>query len=157
MPRRLTIRTLLAVSAVLALSGLAFPTQVQARLAARIAAKAGPAQVPVQKAYQSPIQSPIQKGVCDPPCITYKSHRLLHCKFDRCDTRSAVLYVTDPCTGCTTAVPVCIPCCCLDQPEVCARAGHFGRDVIDYHWCCGFDIKIIVDKCGDITVHSYGL
>ncbi|MDX1947998.1 MAG: hypothetical protein SFU86_21545 [Pirellulaceae bacterium] len=140
---------LLAVLLV-AFVGLAVPNSAEARLATRLAARAGG---PVQ----SPVQSPVQVGkvACEPPCITYKSHR--HCKFDGCDTYQLVLSVCDPCTGCVVAVPVCVPACCTDSPTVCSHRGIFGRHVVEYRWCCGYEVKVVFDRCGDLTVHTYGL
>jgi hypothetical protein len=120
----------------------------------------GPVQAPIQKAVQKPIQAPpeiVLKAYCDPPCITYKHHRLLRCKFDPCQTAEIILQVTDPCTCCTVAVPVCVPCCCDDVPQVCSHAGAFGRHVVEYRWCCGFEIKVVIDRCGDLTVNYSGL
>lgn len=91
------------------------------------------------------------------PCITYK-HHLLGCKkFKCCETKEIVLQVKDPCTGCVTDVPVGIPCCCDDEPTVCCRKGVLCRDVVEYSWCCGFSVKMVINRCGDIVVHYHGI
>jgi hypothetical protein len=28
--------------------------------------------------------------------------------------------------------------------------------VVTYEWCCGYKVRVVFDRCGDITVHSYG-
>jgi hypothetical protein len=93
----------------------------------------------------------------EPRCISYKSHRFLRCKWDRCNTQQVVLQVPDYCCCCLVEVPVCIPACCTGAPTVCAHNGHFGRDVVEYSWCCGYHLKVVFDRCGNVVVHSYGL
>ncbi|ADB19254.1 hypothetical protein Psta_4612 [Pirellula staleyi DSM 6068] len=97
------------------------------------------------------------KECCD-RCITYRSHTLLRCKFKCSPTEKIVLQVTDPCCCCFINVPVCVPCCCAKEaPEVCTHCGILGRTVTEYTWCCGYKVKVIIDRCGDVTVHTYGL
>jgi hypothetical protein len=67
-----------------------------------------------------------------------------------------VLQVVDPCCCCYVEVPVCLPACCEAVPTVCSRHGLFGRRIVDYSWCCGYRIKIVFRRCGDLTVHCYG-
>lgn len=93
----------------------------------------------------------------EPRCIAYKSHRFLRCKWDCCNTQKVVLQVPDYCCCCLVEVPVCIPACCSGEPTVCTHCGHFGRSVVEYSWCCGYHLKVIFDRCGNVTVHSYGL
>ncbi|HEX5105730.1 MAG TPA: hypothetical protein VFV87_18045 [Pirellulaceae bacterium] len=93
----------------------------------------------------------------DPRCISYKSHRFLRCKWDPCHTQKTVLQVPDYCCCCLVEVPVCIPACCSGAPTVCSHCGHFGHDVVEYSWCCGYHLKVVFDKCGNVVVHSYGL
>ena len=96
--------------------------------------------------------------VCkEPRCIAYKSHRFLRCKWDCCATQKVVLQVPDHCCCCLVEVPVCIPACCSGAPTVCAHDGCLGRDVVEYSWCCGYHLKVVFDRCGNVTVHSYGL
>jgi hypothetical protein len=93
----------------------------------------------------------------EPRCISYNSHRFLRCKWDCCNTQKVVLQVPDYCCCCLVEVPVCIPDCCSGAPTVCSHCGHFGRDVVEYSWCCGYHLKVVFDRCGNVTVHSYGL
>jgi len=93
----------------------------------------------------------------EPRCISYKSHRFLRCKWDSCNTQKVVLQVPDNCCCCLVEVPVCIPACCSGAPTVCSHCGCFGRSVVEYSWCCGYHLKVVFDRCGGATVHSYGL
>src|SRR5262245_15894352 len=53
---------------------------------------------------------------CEKPCITYRHHGPKLC-CDSCKPpKQIVLKVKNPCTGCETDVPVCIPACCEGEP-----------------------------------------
>ena len=94
----------------------------------------------------------------EPRCINYRHHRFLRCKYDPCSTNKVLLHVPDYCCCCCLVeVPVCVPCCCEGAPTVCAHKGCFGRSVVEYRWCCGYHLKVVFDRCGDATVHYYGL
>jgi hypothetical protein len=67
-----------------------------------------------------------------------------------------ILQVKDPCSCCLVEVPVCIPACCLSNPKVCCSKGFLRRDVVEYSWDCGFCLKVVFDRQGDVTVHYYG-
>jgi hypothetical protein len=109
-----------------------------------------------QPAVCAPVCVPTE--LCQRPrCIDYRHHRFLRCKYDPCSTNKVVLQVPDYCCCCLVEVPVCVPCCCEGAPSVCSHKGIFGRSVVEYRWCCGFHLKVIFDRCGDVTVHSYGL
>lgn len=64
------------------------------------------------------------------------------------------LQLIDPCTCCPVEVCVCIPACCADEaPCIKWRNGLFGRRVADVSWkCCKHKAKVIVNKCGEVTV-----
>ncbi len=122
---------------------------------------------PLQKAflpYQKsmvPYQKPViayQQPCCDQRKITYRKHRLL--KRVCCDpclpSVNMVLQVMDPCTGCPVDVPVCVPGCCASLPAICPRKGLFGCPITDFNWCCGYRIRIVMKRNGDLIVHSYG-
>ena len=94
---------------------------------------------------------------CPAPCISYHHHRTLRrtcCGC--CDPINAILEVTDPVCCTTVEVPVCLPGCCDGVPTVCPGRGLLGRGVVEYQWCCGYRVKVVFKKCGDIVVHSYG-
>ena len=96
---------------------------------------------------------------CDEPSIRYHHHGTLRkiCKFCECsEPVEAVLGVTDPCCEDNSAeIPVCLPPCCEGEPTVCASVC-LGRGVVEYEWCCGFRVKVIFQKRGNIAVHTYG-
>lgn len=93
----------------------------------------------------------VQKGwSCPPPCIKYHHHGRR-----ACETYETVLTYCDPCTGCVVRVPVCVPVCCGKDPVVCERSGLLGRSIVVFQWCCGFKVKIIGDRCGNLVVHTY--
>ena len=112
---------------------------------------------PVQR---GPVQngSPVQKG--DTYCTKISYHH--HCSLRKtcccsCSTIQQILSVEDPCCcGKTIEIPVCLPDCCDDCPKVVGNCGPLGRGVTMFRWCCGYKVKVIVDRCGDIAVHSYG-
>ncbi len=92
---------------------------------------------------------------CPDPCIVYR-----HCGPKLCcgcdPPKEITLKVTDPCTGCIVEVPVCVPACCEGEPDVCCGTGLFCRDVVDYEWCCGFRVKVVFRKRGDLLVKTWG-
>jgi hypothetical protein len=68
-----------------------------------------------------------------------------------------MLLVKDPCVyGCYVQVPVCLPVCCTGEPDVDCKRGLLGRDIVEYEWCCGYRVKIVFDRRGDVTVHTFG-
>jgi hypothetical protein len=140
---------------------LAVPQLAQARtlLRSRSATAASVTKADVAKAAVATTQpgAPVALAPCKDRCIDYRSHRFLRCKFDPCTAKQIILQVNDPCCCCYVEVPVCVPCCCEGAPEVCARSGICGRHIVEYTWCCGYEVKVVFDKCGDVTVHTYGL
>lgn len=97
-----------------------------------------------------------QEPCCPEPCIRYR-----HCGPKLCcgpcaPGKPIVLKVKDPCTGCETDVPVCLPACCEGEPTVCNGRGFLCRDTIEYEWCCGFYVRVAFKKCGDLVVTTWG-
>ncbi len=92
---------------------------------------------------------------CPKPCIHYR-HRgpKLCCGCE--PSQPIVLHVKDPCTGCETDVPVCLPACCEGEPKVCCGTGFLGRDVVEYQWCCGYSVRVAFKHCGDLLVTTWG-
>ncbi len=117
------------------------------------AAVASPSEIPV------PVAVPVAaSGVCCPekccptPCISYRSkggHR--SCLDDKPGVSLNVL-VKNPQTGCCVIVPICVPCCCLDQPCIDSRCGLFHRGIVTYDYECGFRIVFTFDRAGDLLV-----
>lgn len=94
---------------------------------------------------------------CGQRCITYRTHKTLKktcCGC--CESVETILLVQDPCTCCFVEVPVCVPACCIGEIDVCNGKGLFGRSTVTHEWCCGYKVKVVFDRRGDVTVHTYG-
>jgi len=91
------------------------------------------------------------------PCITYRHklcHRHRHGHGGCCEepTYETVLDVTSPETGCTVAVPVCLPACCQGCPCETSRCTLLGCGQVRYDYCCGVSVIVRFQKCGDVRV-----
>ncbi len=63
------------------------------------------------------------------------------------------LLVRDPeSCDCYAEVPVCIPCCCEGEAQVCNRPGILGRRWVDHDFACGFQISVLFRTRGDVVV-----
>src|SRR5690606_22402987 len=97
-----------------------------------------------------------EPACCPEPCIKYH-HRGPKLCCGNCEApKEIVLKVKNPCTGCETDVPVCMPACCEGEPKVCEGSGFLGRDIIEYEWCCGFSVRVAFKRCGDLVVTTWG-
>jgi len=97
-----------------------------------------------------------EKPACPAPCISYhyRGCRDICCG---CPTPiKTVLQVKNPCSCCVVEVPVCLPGCCNTAPKVCCHSGIFGREVVDYDYCCGFRVRVAFTRCGDVVVTYIG-
>ncbi len=93
---------------------------------------------------------------CYDPCISY-NYRGCRKACCGCDPPvKAVLKVKDPSNCCYIDVPVCLPACVKGEPCVTSRCGLFGRGVVEYNWGCGFKIRMVITKCGDVRVTYFG-
>lgn len=132
-----------------------FASVAEARLT-RAANKQEPAAAaPTSPAPAVAVAASCAPAKCCPPSICYRNHKGCGC-FDPCKRMDMVLQVKDPCTCCLVNVPVCIPACCTGAPSVCCHKGFLHRNVVEYSWPCGFCLKVVFDRCGDVTVHYYG-
>jgi hypothetical protein len=97
-------------------------------------------------------------GVCCPekccptPCISYRSKGEHRSCLDDKPGVSLNVVVKNPQTGCCVNVPICVPCCCLDQPCIDSRCGLFHRGIVTYDYDCGFRIVFTFDRAGDLLV-----
>lgn len=140
---------------------IGFPSPAEADVFVRSTAKVKvqpPTVVEVAKTVTvlkgEPVEELIAPGT-RAPHISYRDHgpQRLKC----CGTITVHLSIQDPCKGCLYDVPVCLPECCSEPPRVVVeRAGAHGRVTGTYVWCCGYKVKIILDRCGEITVHTIG-
>lgn len=118
----------------------------------------------LQQPSDAPAAAPQSEGdaltiCCEKPCIVYRHHGRCRKACCTCDPPiQTVLLVKNPadCRCCYVEVPVCIPACCTQPPCVDSRCGLFGRGIVDYEYCCGFRIRVIFRRCGDVVVHYFG-
>lgn len=109
------------------------------------------------RAWQKGSPYVVQKSVAPAACVRYVQHRA--CRDVCCDGGAAwqtSLSVYNPYTCCSVEVPVCLPACCTGNPSVAGHRGLLGRGITTFNWCCGYKVKVIVGRSGDVTVHSYG-
>jgi hypothetical protein len=62
------------------------------------------------------------------------------------------LVVCHPSSGCQIPIDVCLPACCTDAPLVCSRGTLIGCGLTRFRWCCGYEITVRYQKCGDVRV-----
>jgi len=89
---------------------------------------------------------------CPTPCITYRKHGERRSCLDDKPGVSLTVAVKNPQSGCVVIVPICVPCCCLDQPCIDSRCGLFQRGIVTYDYQCGFRIVFAFDRAGDLLV-----
>jgi hypothetical protein len=68
-----------------------------------------------------------------------------------------IMLTKDPTGDCAYEIPMCIPACCVGDPQIAERRGIFGRGIVEYRWACGF--RAIVKfrhVLGDIRVDYEG-
>lgn len=136
-------RSLAAAIAVLLLGMVA--SDAQARLFAKSSATAVAA------------KSTSLSGDCYQPCVRYRHHRGCKVCCDCGPPLNVVLEVKDPgCCGCAVEVSVCVPHCCTGAPCVSSRCGLLGRGIVEYCWDCGYRVRVVFDRHGDLIVHTYG-
>ncbi len=120
---------------------------------------------PPDAAAQRAFMPSVQKGgiPCGPNCgcppqrrIEYRNHcRPLRKGDCLCAPPiQTVLAVPDgSCCPGAVEVPVCLPACCTDAPQVEGRRGLLGRTRVLYRWCCGFEVEVVFCGNGDLIVH----
>jgi len=88
--------------------------------------------------------------------IRYVSHRKLLFPARGGAPVDSVLLVEDPLKcDCLVAIPVCLPVHCTGKPIVRSRVGLLGRGNVTYVYSNGYRLKIVFEKCGDVTVHTF--
>lgn len=65
------------------------------------------------------------------------------------------LQVSNPadCTDCCYTVCVNVPACCQGETSICDRTGLLGRGIVEYHFACGWTVKVVFRTRGDVVVH----
>lgn len=64
------------------------------------------------------------------------------------------VFVCNPCTGCKIPVCVEIPACCQGAPDVCYRSTLIGNGLWKFTWCCGYQVRVRLDRCNEPIVHQ---
>lgn len=165
----------LALTCVCLATLLAFTSTAEARNLRRLQTEelappedlaAPPQRVLRQSSQKTPFQAaqkyqPAQKGAYHKghvaTCVRYVQHRPLKKTCCGCGTSyHTTLPVYDPSTCCMIDVPVCLPSCCQEAPTASGRNGLLGRGITTFNWCCGYKVRIVATKHGDVTVHYYG-
>ena len=59
------------------------------------------------------------------------------------------MLVKDNWACCYVELPLCLPECCLGEPQVC----HKGLHVVEYSWTSGYKVRVILTKRGKVLVH----
>ena len=68
-----------------------------------------------------------------------------------------VMITTDPADGCAYEIPMCIPACCVGDPQVKGGVGILGRGKVEYRWPCGFRAIVKFRHIlGDVEVEYEG-
>jgi len=112
--------------------------------------------VSLSKANLGDCCAPAAPVCCPKPCITYR-HRGPKLCCGCCEPPvPTILKVKDPCTCCEVEVSVCLPACCKGEPKVCCGSGFLGRNVVEYDWCCGYNVRIAFKHNGDLLVTTWG-
>ncbi|MGD9635663.1 MAG: hypothetical protein AB7G28_18290 [Pirellulales bacterium] len=62
----------------------------------------------------------------------------------------------NPADGCFYEIPLCVPECCLGEPQVESYCGLLGRGVVKYCYECGLEVEVIFRLRGDVKV-EYGI
>jgi len=91
--------------------------------------------------------------------IEYRNHCRMRKGAFACapSVQTVLLVPAGPCGQCAVEVPVCIPACCTDAPQMQARQGLLGRTRVLYRWCCGFEVEVVFCCNGDLIVHYDGV
>lgn len=123
---------------------------------ASLAAAAGPFQGPMQGPIQGPMQGPVYVPtkvvagalpICCDRCIDYKH---LRPRLEPCGPHYETnMLVKDNWDCCYVQVPMCLPDCCTGEPQVCYK----GKHVVEYSWCSGYKVRVILTKRGKVLVH----
>ena len=97
-----------------------------------------------------PSEAPIVRPVADIKYDTDRGARkLLAASLSTIDT---LMIAHNPADGCLYEIPLCLPGCCVEEPQVEHRRGLLGRGVVEYCWPCGLEVKVIFRLRGDVKV-----
>lgn len=116
-----------------------------------------PYQAAQKMPYRAAQKGAYQKGQAA-TCVQHVQHHPRKSICCACETSfQTTLAVYDPCNRCMIDVPVRLPSCCTGAPQAGGRDGLFGQGITNFAWCCGYKVRVVVNKRGDVTVHYYGV
>lgn len=101
--------------------------------------------------------SPPQDGVAVHPVakIDYDVTRRARRMFAGAKFVELMMITQNPADGCLYEIPLCIPECCVGEPQVTSYCGLFGRGVVKYCYACGLEVEVKFRLRGDVEV-EYG-
>lgn len=112
---------------------------------ASFAGAGDPYQSPVQGPVQGPVQAPQKRVVMEAVpvyerCIDYTR---LRPRLEPCGPHyETTMLVKDNWECCYLEVPMCLPECCLGEPQTCRKSRH----VVEYTWTSGYKVRVILTK-----------
>jgi hypothetical protein len=110
-----------------------------------------PAAVPAEEL------APPQDGVVVHPVakIDYDVTRRARRMFAGSPFVEFTMITQNPADGCFYEIPMCLPACCVGEPQVTSYCGLFGRGVVKYCYECGLEVEVKFRLRGDVEV-EYG-
>ncbi|MFO0789940.1 MAG: hypothetical protein U0805_10820 [Pirellulales bacterium] len=112
---------------------------------------------PPNAAPPPPVPSQREINMRPAPPITYDTDHDARKMYRRSGEVKIVMATQDPADGCYYGIPLCIPACCVGEPNVSSDRGLLGRGKVEYCWPCGF--RAIVKfrhTLGDVKVEYEG-
>lgn len=100
---------------------------------------------------------PVQDGVVAHPVakIDYDVTRRARRMFAGAKFVELTMITQNPADGCFYEIPLCLPECCLGEPQVTGYCGLLGRGVVKYCYECGLEVEVKFRLRGDVEV-EYG-
>jgi hypothetical protein len=101
---------------------------------------------------------PVQDGVVVHPVtkLDYHVSRRARRAFAGANFVELTMVTQNPADGCFYEIPLCVPECCLGEPQVTSHCGLLGRGVVKYCYECGLEVEVIFRLRGDVKV-EYGM
>lgn len=103
------------------------------------------------------LAAPVQNEVIVHPVakIDYDVTRRARRQFAGANFVELAMVTQNPADGCFYEIPLCVPECCIGEPQVTSYCGLLGRGVVKYCYECGLEVEVIFRLRGDVKV-EYG-
>jgi hypothetical protein len=100
---------------------------------------------------------PVQDSVVVHPVakLDYHVSRRARRAFAGANFVELTMVTQNPADGCFYEIPLCVPECCIGEPQVTSQCGLLGRGVVKYCYACGLEVEVIFRLRGDVKV-EYG-